>query len=493
MFPNQEDTSVTGIVAAAGKSGIGYVATIPAKTGTIAYLDDLLWSGATDSNIYNINTGFVGIGTTSPSSLLHLVGEGVLANTLEQYYSNAVAPNITYKKARGTISSPSNVITNDAIGRFTFYGYYSGATPGFASGAQARIEAKAEESFIDSTHLGTYLSFATTALSGNTLTERMRISAVGYVGFGITPTSRLTLAEGTTADSGITFGTDTNLYRSAANQLKTDDSLNVVGTLQQNGINVSTSTNNEDILGTKTYLDAGGGLKLGDASESYTTTLRTIASTGSYIVNFPDTGGTVLLDTTTNILTTNTNQTISGVKTFNPGSLKVLNASEAYGTLLASNGDTSVKTATFPNLTGNVLLDTSTFTRYSLQVGATTVNMSDGTTYYFGGRFALAPQTTAARCSVYIPYSGTVKAIYINWYNATITGSTETGATYFRYNNTTDTLIGNSAFNTTTGVVSNTGLNIAVTQGSYFEIKYVAPTWTTNPTGMYLSGVVYIE
>ena len=36
---------------------------------------------------------------------------------------------------------------------------------------------------------------------------------------------------GGTAASGITFGTDTNLYRSAANTLKTDDALVVVGTL----------------------------------------------------------------------------------------------------------------------------------------------------------------------------------------------------------------------------------------------------------------------
>lgn len=51
------------------------------------------------------------------------------------------------------------------------------------------------------------------------------------VGIGTaTPAAKLSLAEGTTAASGIAFGTDVSLYRSAANVLKTDDALHVGGT-----------------------------------------------------------------------------------------------------------------------------------------------------------------------------------------------------------------------------------------------------------------------
>ncbi len=50
----------------------------------------------------------------------------------------------------------------------------------------------------------------------------------GYVGLGVNTTgnivSRLTLGAATDAAGGIAFGTDTNLYRSAANALRTDDS-----------------------------------------------------------------------------------------------------------------------------------------------------------------------------------------------------------------------------------------------------------------------------
>ncbi len=51
------------------------------------------------------------------------------------------------------------------------------------------------------------------------------------LGSGAPTTSRINLASGTTVADGILFGSDTNLYRSAANALKTDDSLVVTGTV----------------------------------------------------------------------------------------------------------------------------------------------------------------------------------------------------------------------------------------------------------------------
>jgi hypothetical protein len=56
----------------------------------------------------------------------------------------------------------------------------------------------------------------------------------GKVGLGTGPTlttARLQFVAGTTVADGITWGTDTNLYRSAADTLKTDDSLAVSGSL----------------------------------------------------------------------------------------------------------------------------------------------------------------------------------------------------------------------------------------------------------------------
>lgn len=59
----------------------------------------------------------------------------------------------------------------------------------------------------------------------NSRTELARFH-LGLFGIGVTaPTNRLELASSTSSTGGIGFGTDTNLYRSAANTLKTDDSL----------------------------------------------------------------------------------------------------------------------------------------------------------------------------------------------------------------------------------------------------------------------------
>ena len=68
-----------------------------------------------------------------------------------------------------------------------------------------------------------WLNFVTAAIS------RLKISYNGTSLFGaVTETvggGTIQLPVGTTAGSGILFGTDTNLYRSAANTLTTDDKL----------------------------------------------------------------------------------------------------------------------------------------------------------------------------------------------------------------------------------------------------------------------------
>jgi hypothetical protein len=56
-------------------------------------------------------------------------------------------------------------------------------------------------------------------IAGDTMT--------GNLGMGVTPTSKLHFVASTTAAGGIQFGSDTNIYRSAVDTLRTDDSLSV--------------------------------------------------------------------------------------------------------------------------------------------------------------------------------------------------------------------------------------------------------------------------
>lgn len=63
----------------------------------------------------------------------------------------------------------------------------------------------------------------------------------------------------TLVDNGITFGDDANLYRSAANALKTDDALEVVGSLTNGGTAVSLSTHTHAYQPAGTYVTSVAG------------------------------------------------------------------------------------------------------------------------------------------------------------------------------------------------------------------------------------------
>ena len=85
-----------------------------------------------------------------------------------------------------------------------------------------------------------------------------------------------------------------------------------------------------------------------------------------------------------------------------------------------------------------------------------------------------------------------MKAVYGTFVNTG--GSAETSTLSFRLNNATDTTITAAATNgSTVTTFSNSGLSISVTAGDYFEIKWVTPTWATNPPSLQLSAIVYLE
>lgn len=131
---------------------------------------------------------------------------------------------------------------------------------------------------------------------------------------------------------------------------------------------------------------------------------------------------------------------------------------------------------------------------YTIQATALQTSPADATTYYFGANFGSAMNTTAQFSRIYIPRAGTVKAIYLTFANTGVTGSNETSTVSFRLNNTTDTTISSAVTNDASNTAfNNTALTIAVVAGDLFEIKWVTPTWATNPTNVRPSAVVYIE
>jgi hypothetical protein len=149
---------------------------------------------------------------------------------------------------------------------------------------------------------------------------------------------------------------------------------------------------------------------------------------------------------------------------------------------------TNIKTVNGTTLLGSGNLTTL---GYTLSVQALTSSPVDAQTIYFGN-LPKAPVTVAATSKVYIPKAGTIKRAEIYCYSGTA-GTNQAWSGYIRLNNTTDTLIATLSVATSERVFSNSSLSIAVVAGDYFEIKFINPTWATNPLTTIFGGYVYID
>lgn len=116
-------------------------------------------------------------------------------------------------------------------------------------------------------------------------------------------------------------------------------------------------------------------------------------------------------------------------------------------------------------------------------------NPADTTPFYLSlniGPLTGDPSTTAATvANATIPNARVacrIIAAYIDVYVISTLGSAETGTAAIRVNNTTDTTISSSVqWTAVAQSYNNTGLNIALAVGDYFQIKIIPPAWATNP------------
>lgn len=132
---------------------------------------------------------------------------------------------------------------------------------------------------------------------------------------------------------------------------------------------------------------------------------------------------------------------------------------------------------------------------YALQFSGSIAAPADATTYYFGANyFDAVVSSTAGLAKIRIPKAGTIKSCYIEVRNRGTAGTTEVSTISIRLNNTTDTTVSAVLITSTVpNAFSNAALAIAVIAGDYIEIKWVTPTWVTNPTNVDIFGCVYIE
>jgi fibronectin-binding autotransporter adhesin len=181
----------------------------------------------------------------------------------------------------------------------------------------------------------------------------------------------------TTAAGGIYFGTDTDLYRSAANNLTTDDALNVAGLLQGSaGLNVT-----------------GAAVNL-NASSNFGTNINTGTSTGAVNIGNSASGGALTLQSAAAINLTagaaSTIQTTTGTLTIQGGasagtvSLGTSTTLSNVGVALAVTGGTTLTLKS--TTTSGVTLDSGTTgavnvgngsNSKTIQIGAASANVTD--------------------------------------------------------------------------------------------------------------------
>jgi hypothetical protein len=129
---------------------------------------------------------------------------------------------------------------------------------------------------------------------------------------------------------------------------------------------------------------------------------------------------------------------------------------------------------------------------YSLQMICTsTINLADNTTYFIGS-IQTVPFATDTNLRLICPKSGTIKTVVFSSRQTFGTGESSTLALG----------VNGSYTNISTGILFNsnplnnatiTGLSRSVNAGDYITLRLQTATWVTNPLGVSIHCIIYIE
>lgn len=215
---NGKTLSVSNTLTFAGTDGT--TMTFPATTATIARTDagqtftgtqvfssapqfstmtagSLLFAGGSGTVTQNNSILFwdnsgqsLGIGTSSPLSQIHLTVDSAPTNrglTIDQHNTGANAGLIAMRKSRGSLASPTIVADGDFVAAYSFQAYTGGSSnSGYPRVAWVAARVNGSPSGAGAGSVPIDLIFTTGSADDPNLTnERLRLSSVGNIGFGV--------------------------------------------------------------------------------------------------------------------------------------------------------------------------------------------------------------------------------------------------------------------------------------------------------------------
>lgn len=170
-------------------------------------------------------------------------------------------------------------------------------------------------------------------------------------------------------------------------------------------------------------------------------------------------------------------------------------ATQTANTVLSGPTSGGAATPTFRAL-GYTDVPVSYFT-LTQGVGAT-MSPADATLYYFSPLvYTASATTTVGQRQVTIPVNCTLVGYSITTQENGAATSQEASTVSIRINNTTDVQLSNavtfSASNQTAVSFYGMALSTSITAGDTYEIKWLTPTWTTNPLQAVMSVTLYLK
>lgn len=122
----------------------------------------------------------------------------------------------------------------------------------------------------------------------------------------------------------------------------------------------------------------------------------------------------------------------------------------------------------------------------------TSISPADAATVLWGADILEAAAPTYDQCKIEVPKAGLIRRVWTKLRISPTPGSGETVNHFIRINDTTDVAINNYAWSAAQ-VDNVTQLSQLVNAGDFIALKAVCPTWVTNPVGVRLISVFYIE